>query len=159
MKAAVKEYNIQVDYCACMVAILLARHQVDSSNANVVWSAVNISEKLNLQPFSETANFYVDSDALQHGMSIFQRILNKRVMLIVPEGLEIQPMNDSCDLKAARRVVKIKFVGYSSTHKMRQYLNYWIKLGLSEMNCFARATIQSRCTRHLPLCSAIFTCL
>ena len=115
MKAAVKEYNIQVDYCACMVAILLARHQVDSSNANIVWSAVNLSEKLNLLPFSETANFYVDSDALQHGMSIFQRILNKRGLLIVPEGLEIQPVKDFFDLKAAQRVVKVKFLGYSST--------------------------------------------
>ena len=115
MKAAVKEYNIQVDYCAYMVAILLARHQVDSSNANIVWSAVNISENLNLLPYSETANFYVDSDALQHGMSIFQRILNKRVMLIVPEGLESQPVKDFFDLKAAQRVVKVKFLGYSST--------------------------------------------
>ena len=115
MKATVKEYNIQVDYCACMVAILLARHQVDSSNASVVWSAVNISEKLNLLTFLETANFYVDSDALLHGVSIFQRILNKRGMLIVPEGLEIQPVKDFFDLKAAQRVVKVKFLGYIST--------------------------------------------
>ena len=90
MKAAVKEYNLPVDYCACMVAILLARLQVDSSNAEMLWSAVKLSDMLNLLPFAETANFYVDSDALQHGLSIFQRLLNKRGLLLVPEGLEAQ---------------------------------------------------------------------
>lgn len=114
MKAVIKLYSIQVDYCACMVAILLARHQVDSSNANILWSAVNLSEKLNLLPLSDTANFYVDSDALQHGMSIFQRVLNKRGMLVVPEGHEIPAVKDFFDLKSAQRVVKVKFLGYSS---------------------------------------------
>ena len=73
-----KDYNLSVDYCACMVAILLARHQVDSSNAEMLWSAVKLSEKLNLLPFADTANFYVDSGALQHRLLIFQRLLNKR---------------------------------------------------------------------------------
>ena len=115
MKAVIKLYNIQVDYCACMVAILLARHQVDSSNANILWSAVNLSEKLNLLPLSDTANFYVDFDALQHGMSIFQRVLNKRGMFVVPGGLEIPAVEDFFNLKSAQRVVKVKFLGYSSS--------------------------------------------
>lgn len=83
-----------------MVAILLARHQVDSSNANNLCSAVNF-EKLNLLPLSDTANFYVDSDALQHEITIFQRVLNKRGMLVVPEGHEVPAVKDFFDLKSA----------------------------------------------------------
>lgn len=36
-------------------------------------------------------------------------------MLIVPEGHETQPVKGFFDLKAAQRVLKVKFLGYSST--------------------------------------------
>lgn len=115
MKATVKEYNLPVDYCACMVAILLARQQVDSSNAEMLRSAVKLSDKLNLLPFADTANFYVDSDALQHGLSIFQRLMDERGLLVVPESLEAETVRNFFHLKFAQGVVKVKFLGYVSS--------------------------------------------
>ena len=32
-----KDYDVVIDYCACMVAITLATHGVDTSNVNVNW--------------------------------------------------------------------------------------------------------------------------
>jgi hypothetical protein len=71
MSGKIKEYQLSVDYCAFMVAILLARHVSDISNTAVQWSALELSEKLNNLPFALTANFHVDSNALQHGLSLF----------------------------------------------------------------------------------------
>ena len=33
-----KDYDVVIDYCACMVAIILATHGIDASNVNVQWS-------------------------------------------------------------------------------------------------------------------------
>ena len=71
MVAELKEYQLSVDYCAFMVAILLARHVADRSNTDVQWSALEVSEILNILPLAESANFHMDSNALQHGFSLF----------------------------------------------------------------------------------------
>lgn len=113
MVAELKEYQLSVDYCAFMVAILLARHIADRSNTDVQWSALEVSEKLNILPLAESANFHVDSNALQHGFSLFQQILNKRGTLLIPVGGELEPVNDFFDLKAAGRTLKIKFLRYN----------------------------------------------
>ena len=42
-----KEHFLSVDYCAFMVAILLARHEVNNKNSEKQWSSAEISEELN----------------------------------------------------------------------------------------------------------------
>lgn len=111
MKAKLKDYQFSVVYCACMVAILLARHTVDRTNAEVNWSAAKMSENLNRLPLSGSASFYVDADGLQHGMSIFQKLLNRRGLLVVPTGYDIKVVRDFFDLEGAQRTVKVKFLG------------------------------------------------
>lgn len=39
------------------------------------WSAVTLSSKLNSLPYTDSANFYVNSIALSHGLLIFQKAL------------------------------------------------------------------------------------
>ena len=112
MVGLLKEYQLSVDYCAFMVAILLARHVADRSNSDVQWSASDLSEKLNNLPQAHSANFHVDSNALQHGLSLFQQILNKRGTLLIPVGQEIEPVKDFFDLEASSKTLKIKFLGY-----------------------------------------------
>ena len=58
----------------------------DRFNTEVQWSALELSEKLNSLPLAQSANFHVDSNALQHGFSLFQQILNKRGTLLIPVG-------------------------------------------------------------------------
>jgi hypothetical protein len=112
MKGRVKEYLLSVDYCAFMVAILLARHEVNNNNSEKQWSAAEISEELNNLPYSETTNFHVDTDALQHGMSIFQRQLRSRGLLAVTMCSDALGVRDFYDLVGATRMIEIKFVGY-----------------------------------------------
>ena len=112
MKVQIKEYQLAVDYCAFMVAILLARHVADESNAVIQWSAAELSEKLNKLPLAQCASYYVDCNALQHGLSFFQRVLNKRGALLIPVGNMIEPVQGFLNLVATSRTLKIKFLGY-----------------------------------------------
>lgn len=107
------EYRPSVDYCAFMVAILLARHEVNKENSEKQWSGAEISEELNDLPYSSSADFYVDSEALQHGLSLFQRQLNKRGLIAVPVVYESEKPRDFFDLVAAQRSIEVKFLGYN----------------------------------------------
>lgn len=67
-----------IDYCAFMVAIILARHVVTPENVNKQWSAEKLAASLNTLPYSDTPNLRVHALALTHGMHIFnQRISNR----------------------------------------------------------------------------------
>ena len=107
-----KEYLLSVDYCAFMVAIFLARHEVNKNNTDKQWSAVEISQELNNLPYAATANFRIDSDALQHGMNIFQRQFRNRGILAVTMGSNTNGLRDFYDLVGATRMIEIKFLGY-----------------------------------------------
>ena len=113
MAGLMKEYQLSVDYCAFMAAILLARHVADKNDTDVQWSALELSEKLNNLPLAHSANFHVDSDDLQHGLSLFQKILNKRGTLLIPVGKEIEPVKGFFDLEASSKTLRIKFLGYN----------------------------------------------
>ena len=115
MKSEAHECRLSVDYCAFMVAILLARHEVNRENSEKQWSGAEISEKLNDLPYSSTANFYVDSEALQHGLSIFQKQLNRRGLIAVPIAYDRKQLRDFFDLVAAQRLIQIKFLGYNES--------------------------------------------
>ena len=114
-----KEYLLSVDYCAFMVGILLARHEVDKSNSEKQWSAAEFSQELNKLPYATTGNFHVDSDALQHGVNIFRRHFRNRRLLAVRMGSESIGVQDFFDLVGATRMIEIKFLGYqkSPEHK------------------------------------------
>ena len=67
MKTAMRDYQLVIDYCACMVAIALSRHRVDSDNIGIQYSAEELSSQLNLLPYSEGPNFNVNPLALKQG--------------------------------------------------------------------------------------------
>lgn len=78
MQAKTKDYELVIDYCAFMVAIILARHVVTSENVNNQWSAEKLAASLNSLPYADTPNLRVHALALTHGMHIFHQIINKR---------------------------------------------------------------------------------
>jgi hypothetical protein len=119
----VKEYLLSVDYCAFMMAILLARHAVNN-NSEKQWSAAKIRGEFNNLPYSERTNFHVDTDALQLGMSIFQRQLRSRGLLAMTMGSDALGERDFYDLVGATRMIEIKFVGHqrSPEHETESYL-------------------------------------
>ena len=43
MKRPPHEHDMVVDYCACMVAIAIVRHIVDSANVSVQYSAEDLT--------------------------------------------------------------------------------------------------------------------
>ena len=51
-----KEYELVIDYCAFMVAIVLARHVVTLSNSNVQWTAEDLAQAMNKLDYSLTPN-------------------------------------------------------------------------------------------------------
>ena len=86
--APLQDYDIIVDYCACMMSITLATHMVDASNVNVQWSAGQLSVFLNSKsPLSKSPNFYIDSIALMHGFLLFRRDLVRRGISIIEKYL------------------------------------------------------------------------
>lgn len=59
MKAKAKEYELVIDYCAFMVAIVIARHVVNLANIHGQWSADQLAASLNSLQYSETPNLRV----------------------------------------------------------------------------------------------------
>ena len=91
MKAKAKEYELVIDYCAFMVAIVIARHVVTLGNIREQWSAEQLAASLNVLQYSETPNLRVHCVALKHGLQIFTRGISKRglttvLMLHVDKG-------------------------------------------------------------------------
>ena len=77
MKAKEKEYELVIDYCAFMVAIVLARHVVTESNIKQQWTAEQLALSLNKLDYSNTPNLRVHSLALKHSMDIFKTLIAK----------------------------------------------------------------------------------
>ena len=81
--APLQEYDIIVDYCACIVSIIIATHTVDANNVNIQWSAGQLSVLLNSRsPLSKSPNFYIDSIALMHGF-LFRRDLVRNGISVI----------------------------------------------------------------------------
>ena len=111
--APLQEYDTIVDYCACMVSIILATHKVDASNVNIQWSAGQLSILLNSQsPFSRSPNFYIDSIALMHGFLLFRRDLMRRCITIIEIYQEDKVIPVFHHLKYSRMSLEIKFSAY-----------------------------------------------
>lgn len=66
-----KDYDIIIDYCACMVSISLATPLVDAFNVSNEWSARQLSDHLNSRShLSSCSNFFINSVALMHGFIV-----------------------------------------------------------------------------------------
>jgi hypothetical protein len=75
-----KDYDVVIDYCACMVAIILATHVVDASNVNVQWSA---SQLTLISPRGTNANYYINVAALSHGFLLFRKDLKRKGLSLI----------------------------------------------------------------------------
>ena len=112
VKANQKDYVLSVDYCAFMVAIMIARHTVNNFNLRIQWSAEELSENLNSLTHTQSANFFVHPHALKHGLTIFQKQINKRGMLAIPDATLSKAVPEFFDQNSILRSVEVRFVGY-----------------------------------------------
>ena len=69
VKANQKDYVLFVDYCAFMVAIMIARHTVNNFNLRIQWSAKELSENLNSLTHTQSANFLLNQRELLYSTS------------------------------------------------------------------------------------------
>lgn len=99
--------------------------------------AAEISNNLNILPYAATANFYVDSDVLQHGMSIFEQQFSKRGALSVTMRSGAIGLRDLFDLVGAQRIVEIESRNLLSTNPKSIFYVEYLQLG---MICFVRVT-------------------
>ena len=74
-KSKIKPLTAFIDYCCFNLSIVIARLQINVGNVNEQWSTVTLISKLNSLPYTDSANFYVNSIALSHGLLIFQKTL------------------------------------------------------------------------------------
>ena len=114
MKAKAKEYELVIDYCAFMVAIVLARHAVTLDNINDQWSAEELAATLNILEYSDTPNLRVHSLALKHGMQLFTRSISKRGHTTVLMLHADKAPPEYFTLEASARSTVIVFVSLNS---------------------------------------------
>ena len=114
MKGAIKEYNLTVDYCAFMIAIVITCHKVDAASSNTQLSGEELAEKLNLSPQAQQPNFHVNPLALKQGLVLFQRYLHKwgnsTVVLYQEEKTTLEYFN----VGEILRSVEVKFATYQN---------------------------------------------
>ena len=109
-----RDYQLVIDYCACMVAIALSRHRVDNENIDNQYSAEELSSQLNLLPYSDGPNFNVNSLALKHGFQLFGGYLRKRGIVLIPMYQKEKYLVALFELESCQRSTEIKFSTYSS---------------------------------------------
>ena len=112
-----KDYDIIIDYSACMVSISLTTHLVDVLNVSNQWSARQLSEHLNSRShLSSCSNFFINSVALMHGFILFRRELTRRGILIIKMYQEEKAVPSYHHLKQSRMSIEIKFSSYFTPH-------------------------------------------
>ena len=109
-----RDYKLVIDYCACMVAIALSRHRVDSDNIGIQYSAEELSSQLNLLPYSDGPNFNVNSLALKHGFQLFSGYLRKIGIDLIPMYEKDKYLVALFELESCQRSTEIKFSTFSS---------------------------------------------
>jgi hypothetical protein len=72
--AQFKDYDLVVDYCACMVAVSIVRHLVYAANVHIQWSADQLKESLTGTALGRNPNFYVDVEVEWNGFLLFRKI-------------------------------------------------------------------------------------
>jgi hypothetical protein len=109
MGKVIREYRLDIDYCACMVAIALCRHRVDNDNIGTQFSAETLSEELNLLPFSNGPNFNVNPLGLKHGFQMFGAYLKNVGIATVPMFAEDLYLEAFFQLESCQRSTEVKF--------------------------------------------------
>ena len=93
---------------------MLVRFEERLFSCEVQWTATDISEILNKQPSSQSADLYVNCAALSHGLSLFQKQLNKMGLVAVPVATLSKAIPDFFDLIGAQRIIEVRFSSYSN---------------------------------------------
>lgn len=126
--AKLKEYEVVVDYCACMVAITIGRHMVDMNNTNVQWSASQLEQSLNDTRLGNNPDFYIDGLALSHGFLLFRKDLARRGITMIEIFQDDKCVHSYYDMKASRMSIEVKFTAYHTPHPVEADLLSFIVL-------------------------------
>ena len=97
-----------------MVSNILVRFEERLFSSEIQWTATEISEILNKEPSSQSADLHVNCAALSHGLSLFQKQLNKMGLVAVPVATLSKATPDFFDLIGAQRSIELKFSSYSN---------------------------------------------
>ena len=114
MKPVIKDYNLTIDYCALMVAIVIIFHEVNAANASLQWCAEELAGILNALPRAQHANFHVNPLALKQGLLLFKRYLIKWGITAIDMYQEEKRSLEFFDRGESRRSVEVKFGMYQS---------------------------------------------
>ncbi len=114
MGKVIREYRLDIDYCACMVAIALYRHGVDNDNIGTQFSAETLSEELNLLPYSDGPNFNVNPLGLKHGFQMFGAYLKNVGINTVPMFSEDLYLEAFFQLDSCQRSTEVKFSTFTN---------------------------------------------
>ena len=114
MKRPPHDYDLVIDYCSCMVAIATVRHIVDSSNVDIQFSAEDLSGELNILPYSNGPNLYIDHLALKHGFQRFRTFLTSHGIANFAVFNEDKYLKAYFNLDGSNRSTEVKFSTYSS---------------------------------------------
>lgn len=128
-----KDYDVVIDYCACMVAIILATHVVDASNVNVQWSASQLALILNNSPRGTNTNYYINVAALSHGFLLFRKDLKRKGLSLIEIYQEEKLVPCYYGLKYSRMSLEIKFSAYFTPHVVENDLLSCILLQRNEI--------------------------
>ena len=104
--------DLPTDYCAFMVAIVLIRLVINEENVGHQYTAEELSNIVNILPHSKSANFYVNSVALKHGLSLFKREISKRGINVIEVYKEERGLTKYFNFEANRRSIELKFESY-----------------------------------------------
>lgn len=115
-----KELDAVTDYCCFTVAIVMARLQIDFDNINEQWSSTSLCEKLNLLPYTDGPNFFINSSALSHGLIIFQRTLRYVGLQSIPICQEGKAVLPYFSLNYSRMSIQMQ-CGLQSSYRRRGF--------------------------------------
>ena len=105
----------------------LVRFEERLFSSEIQWIATEISEILNKQPSSQSADLHVNCAALSHGLSLFQKQLNKMGLVAVPVATLSKATPDFFDLIGAQRSIELKFSSYSNNPPEKELFTNLIK--------------------------------
>jgi hypothetical protein len=126
MKAMEKEYELVIDYCAFMVAIVLARHVVTVANIKDQWTAEQLALSLNKLDYSNTPNLRVHTLALKHGLGLFKTLISKSdgySNTVVPMNYKAKGSLEYFTLAASKRTFEVIFGSVSSPRAIESQEN------------------------------------
>ena len=71
-----KVLQLELEYAAFMVSIVLVRHVVTPENCSFQWSAEALAVELNRKSVGKNPNFYIEATALHQGLFAFNKALD-----------------------------------------------------------------------------------